>query len=274
MDFYNQIAENTHLLNKSDNEILSYCIRNNKRISEMKVQQVADELYTSPASVIRFCKKLGFSGFSEFKAALKVELSQNGKEEKKAYHSTDFLRDVHKTIQLIQEETIDWLLEKIHNSRRVEFYAAGSSRTVAAEFVKRLQVIGKPAFWYDDSSLMNISAKQMTGEDLVIVISVSGETSLVIAAANMAKSRGATIVSVTNLGSNTLSDMADENIYVNSTYFVKSNIEIRSRLQLCLVCEYIFFRYLERYGSCDGANLPAERMETAKAMLDKSREMT
>ncbi|MCI9104634.1 MAG: MurR/RpiR family transcriptional regulator [Lachnospiraceae bacterium] len=259
MDFYNRIAENTHLLNKGDNEILSYCIKNNKRISGMKVQEVADELYTSPASVIRFCKKLGFSGFSEFKAALKVELFQNGKEETKTHHSTDFLKDVHKTIQLIQEDTVDWLLEKIHHCRRVEFYAAGSSRTVAAEFVKRLQVIGKPAFWYDDSSLMNISAKQMTAEDLVVAISVSGETSLVIAAANMAKSRGATIVSVTNLGSNTLSDMADENIYVNSTYFVKSNIEIRSRLQLCLVCEYIFFRYLERYGCSEDALLPEKQ---------------
>ena len=125
MEFYNRIAENTHLLNKSDNEILSYCIRNNKKISEMKVQQVADELYTSPASVIRFCKKLGFSGFSEFKAALKVELFQR-QEETEEYHSTDFLKDVHKTIQLIQEETIDWLIERIHSSRRVEFYAAGS----------------------------------------------------------------------------------------------------------------------------------------------------
>ncbi|MCI8659846.1 MAG: MurR/RpiR family transcriptional regulator [Lachnospiraceae bacterium] len=266
MDFYNRIAENTHLLNKGDNEILSYCIRNNKQISGMKVQEVADELYTSPASVIRFCKKLGFSGFSEFKAALKVELFQNGEEEKRVHHSTDFLRDVHKTIQLIQEDTIDWLLERIHTSRRVEFYAAGSSRVVAAEFVKRLQVIGKSAFWYDDSSLMNISAKQMTEEDLVIVISVSGETSLVIAAANMAKSRGATIVSVTNLGSNTLSDMADENIYVNSTYFVKSNIEIRSRLQLCLVCEYIFFRYLERYGCSEEERLCGEqKMAVGKA---------
>lgn len=249
MEFYNRIAKNTHLLNKSDNEILSYCIRNNKRISEMKVQEVADELYTSPASVIRFCKKLGFSGFSEFKAALKVEIFQSKGAQAEESRPTDFLRDVRKTIQLIQEETIDRILEKIHASRRVEFYAAGSSRTVAAEFVKRLQIIGKPAFWYDDSSLMNISAKQVTEEDLVIAISVSGETSLVIAAANMAKSRGATIVSVTNLGSNTLSDMADENVYVNSTFFMKSEITVRSRVQLLLVCEYIFFRYLERYGS-------------------------
>ena len=114
--------------------------------------------------------------------------------------------------------------------------------------MKRLQIIGKPAFWYDDSSLMNISAKQVTEEDVVIAISVSGETSLIIAAANMAKSRGASIISITNLGSNTLSDMADENVYANSTFFVKEDIEIRSRVQLLLLCEYIFFRYLESYG--------------------------
>lgn len=252
MEFYNRIAERTPLLNKSDNEILSYCIRNNKKIAEMKVKEVADALYTSPASVIRFCKKLGFSGFSEFKAALKVEIFEGNKAQTVQSHPTDFLKDVHKTIQLIQEDTIDRIVEKIHASRRVELYAAGSSRMVASELVKRLQVIGKPAFWYDDSSLMNISAKQVTDKDLVIAISVSGETSLVIAAANMAKSRGATIVSATNLGSNTLSDVADENIYVQSTFFVRSDIAIRSRVQLLLVCEYIFFRYLERYGSADG----------------------
>ncbi len=249
MDFYTRIAENAHLLSKSDNEILSYCIRNNQKLSGMKVREVADELYTSPASVVRFCKKLGFSGFAEFKAGLKVELSKGRKTAaEEDSHSTDFLKDVHKTIQLIPEETIDRILEKLHKSRRVEFYAAGSSRTVAAEFVKRLQIIGKPAFWYDDSSLMNISARQVDENDLVIAISVSGETSLVIAAANMAKSRGAFILSLTDLGSNTLSDMADENIYVNSTYFIKTDIKIRSRVQMLLVCEYMFFRYLESFG--------------------------
>ncbi|MCI8297808.1 MAG: MurR/RpiR family transcriptional regulator [Lachnospiraceae bacterium] len=249
MDFYNRIAKNTHQLSKSDNEILSYCIRNNQKLARMKVREVAEALYTSPASVIRFCKKLGFSGFAEFKASLKVELSQDRKGEGwEDGHSTDFIKDVHKTLQLISEETIDQLLERIHRSRRVDFYAAGSSRTVAAEFVKRLQIIGKPAFWYDDSSLMNISAKQSTKEDLVIAISVSGETSLVIAAANMAKSRGAFILSITDLGSNTLSDMADETIYVHSTYFTKADIKIRSRVQMLLVCEYMFFRYLQAYG--------------------------
>lgn len=245
MDFFKRIAENTQYLNKSDNEILSYCIRNNSSVSDMKVQEVAQVLYTSPASVIRFCKKLGFSGFSEFKAALKLEMGRETKEQAPQVNSIDFLKDINKTTQLIQEETIEELLKLIHTKKRIEIFAVGSSRTVASEFAKRLQLIKKAAYCYDDSTLMNISAKQLGEDDLVIALSVSGETSLVIAAANMARSRGAAIVSITNLGSNTLSDVADINLYVKSTRFMKEEIEVRSRVQLLILCEYIFFRYLE-----------------------------
>lgn len=245
MEFFNRIAENTSRLNKNDNEILSYCIRNHEAVSHMKVQEIAEALYTSPASIIRFCKKLGFSGFSEFKAALRVEIRQEPDTQKSEVRPIDFLRDIHKTTQLIQEETIEQILELIHTKNRIEVYAVGSSRMVANEFAKRLQLIKKAARCYDDSSLMNVSAKQLTENDLVIALSASGESSLVIAAANMAKSKGASIVSITSLGSNTLSDVADINVYVKSTCFSKADIELCSRVQLLILCEYIFFRYLE-----------------------------
>ena len=121
MDFFKRIAENTQYLNKSDNEILSYCIRNNSSVSDMKVQEVAQVLYTSPASVIRFCKKLGFSGFSEFKAALKLEMGRETKEQAPQVNSIDFLKDINKTTQLIQEETIEELLKL----RFLQWAAAG-----------------------------------------------------------------------------------------------------------------------------------------------------
>lgn len=245
MEFFNRIAENTSRLNKNDNEILSYCIRNHEAVSHMRVQEIAEALYTSPASVIRFCKKLGFSGFSEFKAALRVEIRQEPEMKKSEIRPIDFLKDIHKTTQLIQEETIEQILGLIHTKNRIEVYAVGSSRMVANEFAKRLQLIKKAARCYDDSSLMNVSAKQLTENDLVIALSASGESSLVIAAANMAKSRGASIVSITSLGSNTLSDVADINVYVKSTCFSKADIELCSRVQLLILCEYIFFRYLE-----------------------------
>ena len=149
---------------------------------------------------------------------------------------------------MVPEETVERIVELIHCSRRIELYAVGSSRMPGSELAKRLQTIGKAAFCYDDSTLMNISARQLTSDDLVLALSISGETSLIIAAATVAKSRGAALVSFTNLGSNTLSGMADENLYVNATNFVCSGIQVQSRVQLLMLCEYLFFRYIETYG--------------------------
>ena len=111
-------------------------------------------------------------------------------------HPTDFFRDIHKTIEMVPEETVERIVELIHCSRRIELYAVGSSRMPGSELAKRLQTIGKAAFCYDDSTLMNISARQLTSDDLVLALSISGETSLIIAAATVAKSRGAALVSL------------------------------------------------------------------------------
>ena len=74
MDFFTRIAEHTPQLNKNDNELLSYCIRNHTEIANLKVTELADRVFSSPASVVRFCKKLGFSGYSDFKASLRMDL--------------------------------------------------------------------------------------------------------------------------------------------------------------------------------------------------------
>lgn len=256
MDFFTRIAEHTPQLNRSDNEILSYCVRHHEQVARLKVTELADKLFISPASVIRFCKKLGFSGFAEFKASLRMELGETPGTQKQDSRPTDFFRDIQKTIQMVSEETVERILELIHTKRRIEIYAVGSSRMPAAELAKRFQIIGKAAFCYDDSTLMNISARQLTENDLVLALSISGETSLVISAANMAKSKGAALVSFTNLGSNTLSSIADENLYVTSTNFIKADLEVLSRVQLLIICEYLFFRYIENYGNESAASAP------------------
>ena len=125
MDFFTRIAEHTPQLNKNDNELLSYCIRNHTEIANLKVTELADRLFISPASVVRFCKKLGFSGYSDFKASLRMDLFEPEEMPRKS-HPTDFFRDIHKTIEMVPEETVERIVELIHCSRRIELYAVGS----------------------------------------------------------------------------------------------------------------------------------------------------
>ena len=45
MDFFAHIAEHTPQLNRNDNEILSYCIRNHALVSTLKVADLAERLF-------------------------------------------------------------------------------------------------------------------------------------------------------------------------------------------------------------------------------------
>ena len=74
MDFYNMITDNTEKLNKTDLTILDFCLKNPKLIKNIKINDLADKLFTSPASIVRFTKKLGFAGFAEFKASLSLNI--------------------------------------------------------------------------------------------------------------------------------------------------------------------------------------------------------
>ena len=49
----------------------NYVVKNLKHILNLSVRELADEVHVSTATVMRFCKKMGYSGFSELKYKIK-----------------------------------------------------------------------------------------------------------------------------------------------------------------------------------------------------------
>lgn len=245
MDFYTRISSNADKLNKNESEILDYCLKSQNNISKMKINDIAEATFTSPASIVRFCKKIGFTGFSEFKAALSMNNSEDTNYN--PGQATNLLSDINKSFDLINESIVDDILEIIHNANRIEFFGEGSSRLVCSEVAKKFRTIGKTAFNYDDNSIMYIAASSLTEKDAIFAVSISGETAQILKALNIAKGNNAKIISLTDLSNNSQSKMADKSLFVTSTSFSKSNIDIRSRTQALIIAEYIFYRYIEKY---------------------------
>ena len=53
----------------SDNEesIADFILGLGEELKKYSTRNIADATYTSPATVVRLCKKLGFAGFDDFK---------------------------------------------------------------------------------------------------------------------------------------------------------------------------------------------------------------
>ncbi|GBD80526.1 putative RpiR family transcriptional regulator [Tetragenococcus halophilus subsp. halophilus] len=56
--------------------LLEYIISAKSKVIHMQAAELAQDTYTSPASVTRLSQKLGFSGFNEFKFFLKQEVNE------------------------------------------------------------------------------------------------------------------------------------------------------------------------------------------------------
>lgn len=60
---YSQVEK----LNEAEMCVYNYIVKNLKHILNLSVRELADEVHVSTATVMRFCKKMGYSGFSELK---------------------------------------------------------------------------------------------------------------------------------------------------------------------------------------------------------------
>lgn len=58
-------------LNEAELCVYNYIVKNLKHILNISVRELADEVHVSTATVMRFCKKMGYSGFSELKYKIK-----------------------------------------------------------------------------------------------------------------------------------------------------------------------------------------------------------
>jgi len=72
------LLENAKSLDLSENEkeLLYYLENSCKEVVSMTLSQLAKATYMSNASIMRFCNKLGLSGFNELKYELKQSMHQ------------------------------------------------------------------------------------------------------------------------------------------------------------------------------------------------------
>ncbi|MGL4601749.1 MAG: MurR/RpiR family transcriptional regulator [Plesiomonas sp.] len=165
------------------------------------------------ASVIRFCRALGFKGFQEFKVALAVEIANKNRnitpllsQEVELDDPTDLIANKLKNnlIQVLDEtiERLDYsaichVVDRIVNCRDICFFGVGSSGITAEEAKNKLMRIGYRSEAITNNHFMYMRASLLCEQDIAIAISHSGNSPETIKALRLAKEAGAFTVAIT-----------------------------------------------------------------------------
>ena len=58
----------------SEKEIAHYILNEGEKVLNLSIKELAKKTYTSPATIVRLCHKLGLEGYSDFKIKYSAEL--------------------------------------------------------------------------------------------------------------------------------------------------------------------------------------------------------
>lgn len=198
--------------NETDIRIYKYIIANIDKIQYMTIRELAKELYVSTSTILRFCTKNNFDGYSEFKDALKRELTlQNN------YPPMEDLQELSAFFARANssafEEKLLFAVDVIRKADLTIFIGIGSSGTLAKYGARYFSNMGHFAVGLEDA-LYPIESFHWKNT-VVIAFSESGETEKLIEAINQFKQKKCCVLSITNSPLSTLAKLSDWNFSYN-----------------------------------------------------------
>jgi len=210
-------------LSPAEDRVAERVLADPRGTAELTISKLATEAATSETTVLRFCRRLGLTGYPRLRLALAAESAQSRalSLSQTDISAGDTLDDVVRKIALADasavEETAqqlnrDILAETariIERAVRVDVYGSGASALVGADLQQKLHRIGCLAFVWSDPHLALTSAALLGPRDIAIGISHSGTTRETIEAIVTAKANGAHAVAITNFPLSPLARAAD-----------------------------------------------------------------
>lgn len=177
----------------------------------LPIQEMAERIGVSEATIVRFTQAVGYSGLRAFKLALVGERAAPAVD---IFHEEVRLEDdpltvarkvlrsdiqaIADTLALLDTQQIEPALEALQRAHRIEVYGVGSSAPIAVDAYYRLLKVGLPVAVVTDAHMMAVSAAALIPGDVAFIVSHTGRTTETLNAAAKAAEAGATVISLSS----------------------------------------------------------------------------
>ncbi|MDT3425346.1 DNA-binding MurR/RpiR family transcriptional regulator [Paenibacillus forsythiae] len=209
---------NERNLNQAESDILHFLIDKKFDGQHLSIRSAANDLFVSTTTIIRLCKKLGFSGYSEFVYNLNLKVSKmlagNVQSVEDIHQSLaesilTFRRNFDQTFDSLNQSAILRFLDEIKTHKMIYFYGAGFSTLFSNYLAKKLELFGYYVSNTTTNDSRGIFLNNIQKYKLLIVFSRSGNTGKVMEKVKLAKESGLTTILFTGNGGSSTAQIAD-----------------------------------------------------------------
>lgn len=255
-----KIEELTNSLPRAERAVAQAILEKPEIISLSTLAEVSKHTGTSDASIIRFCRKLGYSGYAEMKKDFILAINNNdnilSKIEEATENSTviENLYKIYERNMMTLKETIaladpvdyEAAVDIILKARGLWFFGAGDAAAVCKLFHFKFSRLGYIGGSPDDPVMQLIDASAMTDQDVAIVITYEGNSRNINNAVKVAKQRGAKIILITKTRRSSIKEFADVTIFISTSDITVGKDIIVRRVAEQMIIDALYLTLLSK----------------------------
>ena len=163
-------------LTETEREILDYLEKNITIVTYIGLSDLSAKLYTSNATIVRFCQKLGLKGYHEFKFQIRSELEQLSNPTLTAGRllplSAARFRD---NAEAMDTEKLNQIAELLTSGRPVYIYGSSLSSIPAKYLQIVLTTLDYPSILIEWQRLLNGLIYGISGGSVLLAITAHGD---------------------------------------------------------------------------------------------------
>lgn len=223
--------KNSSFFSNNEEIVAQYLLSYEQDILKLSTADIAKETYTSPATVIRLSKKLGYNGWLELRDVIATE---------RKYLESQ-ITDINPNIPFSRSDTIQTITKKIatletkaieesatmlhhdqlqkavsflHNAQHIYIFAMTNTASITYDFQYKMRFLFKPVTILNNRDDFAYIFQILKKDDCCIFISYSGETFENLEISDLIKQRICPSISITRYNENSLANCTDAHLYL------------------------------------------------------------
>lgn len=262
-------------MGKAEKHIADWIFENPGKIISLSIIELAEQCGCGEATIVRFAKRLGLSGYQELKFSLASEgggspASTHITERDTAFEMyskvcNDIYISLEKTKGSLNSDSLENAAKKICNANKIVLFGLGNSAAIAIDASHKFMRAGLNAVAYTDNHMQVIAASHLKEGDVAIGISHSGSSKDIVEALKISKEHHALTIAITNNGKSPIQKQSDIVLSTSSEETKYNILALNSRIAQLAIIDTLYFYIVYNHSE----NAMESIQETEHSLLTK-----
>jgi len=235
----------------SEKKVAEYILQHPQDVLNLTITELASLSGSTDATIVRFSKRIGFSGYREMKIGIVRDIASTSKVNSEITNSDTCFEIFHKRINdiaialwntesVLEPKQLEKAAKAIMNAKRIAIFGLGNSAAIAQDSAHKFLRLGLAAQSCCDNHMQAIIASHLDRQCVAIGISHSGASKDIIEALQFSKIGSATTICITNHANSPIVENADIALFTKSEETERSILAMSSRIAQLAILDAIY----------------------------------